>query len=223
MVVVGTHNGPFHCDDVMAVALISMFLGKPQVHRTRDAATLAGCELVVDVGGEFDPARGRFDHHQFRSASDRVKSRWLTGVSLSSAGMVLEHLADRGAIPTDVAACLYRDLVAAVDVTDNGDDPLPAEGMPEGMNPPFGSSESEYLASFEDAVAFAMEVVRPHLRAAEGEAKALAFLREQIALQGDGEILVFDKLERGMLVSFSPTWAQEPNSSFIHPRSEDGC
>ncbi len=32
--------------------------------RSRDPEALARCDIVVDVGGEYDPARHRYDHHQ---------------------------------------------------------------------------------------------------------------------------------------------------------------
>lgn len=32
--------------------------------RTRDQKLLDECDIVVDVGGVFDPERRRFDHHQ---------------------------------------------------------------------------------------------------------------------------------------------------------------
>jgi uncharacterized UPF0160 family protein len=32
--------------------------------RTRDAAKLEECDIVVDVGGVYDPAKHRYDHHQ---------------------------------------------------------------------------------------------------------------------------------------------------------------
>lgn len=32
--------------------------------RTRDPAVLDTCDVVVDVGGVYDPAKNRFDHHQ---------------------------------------------------------------------------------------------------------------------------------------------------------------
>ena len=32
--------------------------------RTRDPALLDTCDIVVDVGGVYDPAKNRFDHHQ---------------------------------------------------------------------------------------------------------------------------------------------------------------
>jgi uncharacterized UPF0160 family protein len=76
---VATHSGPFHCDDVFAGALLRSFL-TPQLHfiRTRDLARIAGADIAIDVGGEYDLARRRFDHHQ----------RAYDG-PLSSAGMVL--------------------------------------------------------------------------------------------------------------------------------------
>lgn len=35
-----------------------------EVVRTRDPELLAECDVVVDVGGEYDPERHRYDHHQ---------------------------------------------------------------------------------------------------------------------------------------------------------------
>lgn len=34
--------------------------------RTRDPAKLANCDVIVDVGGEYDPTRHRYDHHQVK-------------------------------------------------------------------------------------------------------------------------------------------------------------
>lgn len=34
--------------------------------RTRDPKELGECDIVVDVGGEYDPAAHRYDHHQVR-------------------------------------------------------------------------------------------------------------------------------------------------------------
>lgn len=49
------------------IADLHIFLFIPQdaeIIRTRDPAKLADCDIVVDVGGEFDPKRHRYDHHQ---------------------------------------------------------------------------------------------------------------------------------------------------------------
>ncbi len=37
--------------------------------RTRDPAVLATCNIVVDVGGVYDPATHRYDHHQVIAVS----------------------------------------------------------------------------------------------------------------------------------------------------------
>ncbi len=34
------------------------------VYRTRDEELLKACDIVVDVGGVYDPDAFRFDHHQ---------------------------------------------------------------------------------------------------------------------------------------------------------------
>ena len=65
-VVIGTHNGKFHCDEVLACAMLKLL---PQysdavVKRSRDPTILEGCDIVVDVGGVFDPKIHRYDHHQ---------------------------------------------------------------------------------------------------------------------------------------------------------------
>ena len=64
--VIGTHDGKFHCDEVLACAMLKLL---PQysdavVKRTRNSAILDTCDIVVDVGGVFDSTVHRYDHHQ---------------------------------------------------------------------------------------------------------------------------------------------------------------
>jgi uncharacterized UPF0160 family protein len=61
-----THSGTFHADEVAALAVLRAAepgLGPPLFVRTRDPAAIERAELVFDVGGAYDPARGRYDHH----------------------------------------------------------------------------------------------------------------------------------------------------------------
>ena len=61
-----THDGQFHCDEVLAIALIHEMLGNVPVERTRTISTEDRENprvWIVDVGGEYDPSRGLFDHH----------------------------------------------------------------------------------------------------------------------------------------------------------------
>lgn len=116
---VATHDGSFHADDVTAFALIRAYLdADATVVRTRDLARIARADVVVDVGGEFDPERGRFDHHQ----------KTYTGAR-SSAGMVLDWLEATGRVRAPLAARLRETLVDYVDAVDNGRE-KPTHGRP---------------------------------------------------------------------------------------------
>jgi uncharacterized UPF0160 family protein len=59
-----THNGNFHVDDVFAAALLLSLEPSGRVVRSREQEVIDSGDLVFDVGGEYDPARLRFDHHQ---------------------------------------------------------------------------------------------------------------------------------------------------------------
>ena len=105
-----THSGPFHADEVFAYALLRVFLGEElELLRTRDPDLIARADIAIDVGGEYDPARRRFDHHQ----------RDYRG-PLSSAGMVLSWLEHTGKLSGHLAAQLRADWVDYVDAVDNG-------------------------------------------------------------------------------------------------------
>ncbi|WP_342115405.1 MYG1 family protein [Pseudoduganella sp. OTU4001] len=81
--VIVTHSGKFHADDAWAVAALKVLFPAAQVVRTRDAATIEAGDFAVDVGGIWDPASGRFDHHQKGFSAARQ-----TGVPYASAGLV---------------------------------------------------------------------------------------------------------------------------------------
>ncbi|KAL1891575.1 hypothetical protein Cpir12675_004917 [Ceratocystis pirilliformis] len=86
---IGTHNGHFHADEALAVHMLRMLpeYALSSLVRTRDPAVLATCDTVVDVGGEYDAAAKRFDHHQ-RSFTTTFPGR---DTKLSSAGLVFLH------------------------------------------------------------------------------------------------------------------------------------
>ncbi|XP_058869378.1 MYG1 exonuclease [Acipenser ruthenus] len=132
---IGTHNGTFHCDEVLACFLLRQLpeYKDAEIVRTRDPALLSECDVVVDVGGEFDPKRHRYDHHQ-RSFSEtfhslRPEKRWVT--KLSSAGLVYLHFGQRvlaqrlereeGDPEVQVLYDkVYENFVEEIDAIDNG-------------------------------------------------------------------------------------------------------
>ncbi len=105
---VGVHDGVFHSDEVIAVALLNL-VGETKVIRTRCPLTLGECEVLVDVGGEYDPMHQKYDHHQFTMKS--------LDYGLSSAGLVWKDV--RSYCKTAYASITDMDaLIAAVDARD---------------------------------------------------------------------------------------------------------
>lgn len=84
---IGTHSGTFHADEALAVFLLRQLpqYKKSDLIRTRDPKLLEECTVVVDVGGVYDPAALRFDHHQ-RGFNENFGMGFVT--KLSSAGLV---------------------------------------------------------------------------------------------------------------------------------------
>jgi uncharacterized UPF0160 family protein len=107
----GTHDGSFHSDEVTACALLLLFnlVDRDRVHRTRDAKRLDNCEFVCDVGGIYDPAKKRFDHHQNDYQG-----------TMSSAGMILLYLKDQGIIEPHMYDHYNKSLFIGIDAHDNG-------------------------------------------------------------------------------------------------------
>jgi len=95
--------------------------------RTRDPSLLETCHTVVDVGGEYDNGKKRYDHHQ-RTFNTTFPNH---ATKLSSAGLVYMHfgkaiIAQHTQQPLDspdvelLYQKLYDDFVEAVDANDNG-------------------------------------------------------------------------------------------------------
>ncbi|KAH8887712.1 metal-dependent protein hydrolase [Thozetella sp. PMI_491] len=129
-VTIGTHNGHFHADEALAVYMLRQHVpayANARLVRTRDPALLQDCHIVVDVGGEYDAERNRFDHHQ-RSFATTFPGR---PTKLSSAGLVYMHfgrqiVARRLSVAEEsdevalIWGKIYESFVEALDAHDNG-------------------------------------------------------------------------------------------------------
>jgi uncharacterized UPF0160 family protein len=139
---IGTHDGSFHCDEALACFMLRMTeqFRDAEVVRTRDAALLATLPIVVDVGGEYNPATHRYDHHQ-RSFTDSFDDKH--DIRLSSAGLVYKHfgrevvakvlgaeLAADAEVLELVYQRTYENFILALDAVDNGISQYPADVQP---------------------------------------------------------------------------------------------
>uniref|UniRef100_W8C9P3 UPF0160 protein MYG1, mitochondrial n=1 Tax=Ceratitis capitata TaxID=7213 RepID=W8C9P3_CERCA len=139
--VIGTHSGTFHCDEVLACFMLKQLpeYKNASIFRSRDDKLLhENCDIIVDVGGEFNHQQKLYDHHQ-RNFSETLSSlRPELGdqfqIKLSSAGLVYAHYGERvienilekkgmslSAENIKLSFIqIYRNFVSEIDAIDNG-------------------------------------------------------------------------------------------------------
>ncbi len=137
VVKVGTHDGIFHCDEVLACYLLKLLpqYKNANIIRTRDENILKDCDIVVDVGGVYDPSTHRYDHHQrsFGQTLSSLLPNKQSTIKLSSAGLIFAHFGhqiianllnwDKNDDKTDVVFDkVYENFVQEIDAIDNGID-----------------------------------------------------------------------------------------------------
>lgn len=185
---VGTHDGSFHADEVSACALLFVFnlIDRDKIFRSRDPEMLNRCEYVCDVGGIYDPARKRFDHHQVE----------YTG-NLSSAGMILKYLFDQHIIDQKIYDYLNKTIIIGIDAHDNGV-VLHQEGVTTfshiiaNFSPVvYGAEEGEHQSAFFGALDFAILYFRRLLE----RYHYIRASREKVAkaMASRSEALIFDE------------------------------
>lgn len=113
---IGTHNGKFHSDDVFSVALLTTLFPDAVVTRSRDQSVLDTLDLVLDVGGEYDISKNRFDHHQVGGAGDRPN-----GIRYSAFGLIWQAYGLEYCQRNEEAhKRLFEGFVSSFDAYDNG-------------------------------------------------------------------------------------------------------
>lgn len=116
MKTVATHNGSFHADDVFGVATLELYHDQQlKVRRTRDNAVIKHADYAVDVGGEYDPGRDRFDHHQKGGAGARDN-----GLPYAAFGLVWNKYGPKLCGSREVAEVVDTKLAQPIDAIDNG-------------------------------------------------------------------------------------------------------
>eukprot|EP01028_Stygiella_incarcerata_P012784 TRINITY_DN80454_c0_g1_i1.p1 TRINITY_DN80454_c0_g1~~TRINITY_DN80454_c0_g1_i1.p1 ORF type:complete len:443 (-),score=109.78 TRINITY_DN80454_c0_g1_i1:72-1325(-) len=87
---IGTHSGSFHADEALSTSILRLLPAyrNAVIIRTRNEKILGRCDIVVDVGQEYDVDKKRFDHHMktFSATFDDTSK-----TKLSSAGLIFKH------------------------------------------------------------------------------------------------------------------------------------
>lgn len=219
--VIGTHDGTFHCDEVMACWMLKQL---PQykdatILRTRKAEKLDECDIVVDVGAIYDPEKNRYDHHQrtFNGTMNSISGyKWQT--KLSSAGLIYLHLgkhvvAETAQLPKDDPSVellynkIYESLIEEIDAVDNGVNQY--DGTPRyrvtttlsgrvgRLNPPWNEENPDPRAGFDKAMVICGEEFTDRLEYFKDSwlpARKLVedAIKKRKTVHPSGEIVVFE-------------------------------
>ena len=127
--IICTHNGTFHCDEALAVFMLRCLSEwqESKIIRSRDHSVINSADIVVDVGGVYDPEKLRFDHHQ-RGFNETFNDS--TSIKLSSAGLVYKHFGkqiikkvNENLSDEEVSMIhyqVYKNFIEEIDANDNG-------------------------------------------------------------------------------------------------------
>lgn len=194
---IATHDGSFHADEVFAIAALAL-VGEPiEVLRTRDRDVLASADLRVDVGFRYDPATGDFDHHQ--REFDGVREN---GIRYASFGLIWREFGARVCEgDQEVADAVDASLVQGVDANDTGQQlseslvdgvyPLTVNGVVGGFNARWDETlapEQERLR-FDEAVDLARGILAREVLSAASGRRSARLVQEAVAATSDPRLI----------------------------------
>ena len=181
--IVITHYGIFHSDDVLAVALLTHYVGKnanvdvirvshqADVRKIKEFLEKGGVEVfIVDVGREYNSAEKMFDHHQF--SPDEFGH--------AAAGLVYKYLKDNDYI-NEFEQEELEPLVDMVDKNDVGKWEGPYEGTFPWIVAIHNDNDiysSEQDKRFVDAVKLALRILEDIADRSEVKMKSLEALKK---------------------------------------------
>ncbi len=190
---IATHNGNFHADDVFSIAALKCISPSFKLIRTRDLEVISKADIVIDVGGEYDPDAGRFDHHQRGGAGEREN-----GIPYSSFGLVWQKYGlEICQGKQDVANAVDAGLVSMIDAIDCGH----VEGVSKGISlsqtismfNPTWQEDSHFDTCFDEAVNFALRVLTRFIASADGGISAKEIVAKAIDNAEDPRVIVLEK------------------------------
>ncbi|MBX4199179.1 MYG1 family protein [Candidatus Parcubacteria bacterium] len=199
MIKIVTHDAKFHADDVFGVAALYLLLGEENVEvtRTRDAGLVNAADYALDLGGVFDPAKNRFDHHQMGGAGKRDN-----GIQYASFGLIWKTYGDKIAGLPEVAAKIDQTLTQLIDAGDNGQDiitpnfpnvfPFTVNGIVDLYRPTW-KEEENWDKSFFEAVRLAKWIITREIKITSDAFEAQKFVKDAYEKSTDRRLIIMDE------------------------------
>ena len=204
-----THNGLFHADETFGTAFLSLLLGSEvRVVRTRNPAQIEQAYVALDVGGVYDNAKLRYDHHQ-REFTEVHEG---TSVKLAACGLIWKHFGTclitkyHPELDTEQGQSLWQTVdetvCRPVDLQDNGQgtfkvDGAEAQALTVSMMVAAFNQQDIYSPAQDEAFMRVVEILKEYilnfLRAGANKLQLLKEAEEAVKAQHGSRVLVLDK------------------------------
>lgn len=197
-----THNGGFHSDDIFACATLQIYLdqkGKEyEIIRTRDPKEIEKGDFVFDVGGEYDPVKNRFDHHQKGGAGVREN-----GVPFAAFGLVWKAFGNEICGDEKIVEEIDRKLAQPIDAQDNGVDvytsnipnvsPITFQDIAGSYYPDENARPEDYYNAFVKLVALAKSILEKTIAKAKKQSEVNAYMKNLYDASEEKKFIVVEK------------------------------
>ena len=200
-----THNGLFHADETFGTAFLSLLLGSEvRVVRTRNPAQIEQAYVALDVGGVYDNAKLRYDHHQ----RDFLDVHEGTSIKLAACGLIWRHFGTclitklHPELDIEQVKSLWQSVDEAicrpVDLQDNGQGTFKVDGAEaQALMVAAFNQQDIYSPAQDEAFMRVVEILKEYiLNFLRSEANKLQILKEAeeaVKAQLGSRVLVLDK------------------------------
>ena len=195
---IATHNKHFHPDDVFAAAALSILLREPlEIIRTRNPLIIKEADYVVDVGGEYNAEKNRFDHHQKGGAGERAN-----GIPYASFGLVWKKYGASICGSEEIARIIDRKIVEPIDAEDSGVDiikpvfegiyPYSCFRVISSLNPTWKERDKDRNELFGKAAQFAKELILREIEIGHHFVEGREFVERAYHSAEDKRLIILD-------------------------------
>jgi uncharacterized UPF0160 family protein len=180
--------------------LLKLIFPDLEIVRSRDEKFYKNADIIVDVGGVYDPENLLFDHHQ-RSFSKKGES----GILYASFGLVWKKYGRSLCVSSEASEYIDTVIVQAIDADDNGIEIFETivdgirfhtlSDIVESFVPRYVDDE-QVRKGFDSALNFATSYMRRQIKLANELFEiALPNIRNATKVADDPRILIFKKAE----------------------------
>lgn len=165
------------------------------IQRTRDVEKIQAADIVFDVGGEFDPERHRYDHHQ-RGRSGQF---WEDETPMSSAGLVWQTFGEQICPDPIERKTLEGSWVRPVDADDNGCiEELPPNArhisaIVSDLNPRWNDEAADFDVEFAKACEIIEKLFLASWNRAKGKSAARVLVQKAMEEYPNQDLLILNE------------------------------